>query len=85
MADLKAWSHSVRKANFLKKNEINEKLNRTNSRTAMKWKTIQNAPKEENKDENLLIMSKVVVFGQDCSRINSRFLKVSLNITVVVI
>ena len=40
-------------------------------------------PKEENKDENFLIMSNVVVFRQDCSRINSRFLKVSLNITVL--
>ena len=49
----------------------------------MKWKTAKNAPKEENKDENLLIMSNVVVFRQDCSRINSRFLKVSLNITVL--
>ena len=39
--------------------------------------------KEGNKDENLLIMSNVVVFRQDCSRINSRFLKVSLNITVL--
>ena len=35
----------------------------------------KNAQKEENKDENLLIMSNVVVFRQDCSRINSRFLK----------
>ena len=69
--------------NFLKKIEINEKPNRTNSKTAMKWKTMKNAPKEENKDENLLIMSNVVVFRQDCSRINSRFLKVSLNITVL--
>ena len=49
----------------------------------MKWKTMKNAPKEENKDENLLIMSNVVVFRQDCSRINFRFLKVSLNITVL--
>ena len=30
----------------------------------MKWKTMKNAPKEENKDENLLIMSNVVVFTQ---------------------
>ena len=29
--------------------------------------------KEENKDENLLIMSNVVVFRQDCSRIKSKF------------
>ena len=43
----------------------------------MKWKTIKNAPKEENKDENLLIMSNVVVIRQNSSRINSRFLKVS--------
>ena len=43
----------------------------------MEWKTTKNAPKEENKDENLLIMSNVVVFRQDCSRINSRFMKVS--------
>ena len=49
----------------------------------MKWKTTKNAPKEENKDENLLIMSNVVVFRQDCSLINSRFLKVSLNMTVL--
>ena len=49
----------------------------------MKWKTTKNAPKEENKDENLLIVSNVVAFRQDCSRINSRFLKVSLNITVL--
>ena len=66
-----------------KKIEINEKTNRTKSKTAMKWKTMTNAPKEENKDENLLIMSNVAVFRQDCSRINSRFLKVSLNITVL--
>ena len=45
----------------------------------MKWKTTKNARKEENKDENLLIMSNVVVF----SRINSKFLKVSSNITVL--
>ena len=63
--------------------EINEKPNRTNSKTAMKWKTIKIALKEENKDKNLLTMSNVVVFRQDCSRINSRFLKVSLNITVL--
>ena len=68
---------------FLKKIEINEKPNRTQSKTAMKWKTTKNRPKEENKDENLLIMSNVVVFRQGCSRINSRFLKVSLNITVL--
>ena len=48
----------------------------------MKWKRAKNALKQENKDENLLIISNVVVFRQDCSRINSRFLKVSLNITV---
>ena len=54
-----------------------------NKKTAMKWKTTKNAPKEENKGENLLIMSNVVVFRQDCSRINSTFLKVSLNITVL--
>ena len=60
-----------------------KKPNRTNSKTAMKWKTTKNAPKEENKNENLLIMRKVIVFRQDCSRINSEFLKVSLNITVL--
>ena len=68
---------------FLKKIEINEKLNRPKSKTAMQWKTTKNAPKEENKDENLLIMRNVDVYRQDCSRINSRFLKVSSNITVL--
>ena len=52
------------------------------AKTAKKWKTMKNAPKEQNKDEKLLIMSKVVVFRQDCSRINSRFFNVGLNITV---
>jgi len=35
----------------------------------MKWKTTKNAPKEENKDENLLIMSNLAVFRHDSSRI----------------
>ena len=35
----------------------------------MKWKTTKKAPKEENKDDNLWIMSNVVVFRQDSSRI----------------
>ena len=43
----------------------------------MKWKTTKNASKEENKAENFLIMSNVVVFRKDCSRINSIFMKVS--------
>ena len=43
----------------------------------MKWKATKNATKIENKDENLLIMSNVVVFRQDSSGINFRFLKVS--------
>ena len=61
-----------------KKIEINKNPNRTKSKTAMKSKTAKDAPKEENKDEKLFIMSNVVVFRQDSSLINSRLFKVSL-------
>ena len=46
-------------------------LNQSSNEMEGRRKTHQ---KKENKDEKLLIMSNVVVFRQDSSRINSRFM-----------
>ena len=50
----------------------------------MKWKTMKNAPKEETERRKLIDNEqRSRIYRQDCGRIYSRFLKVSLNITVL--